>query len=109
MGSSEEPIGAGSTYLRVVRSKDVITLHKTGYLALPTSLLFDLHADIIVEGKDEKVGNHVEDAHSQEDLRVVKWYSLRYLHHPKDDHKVGAVLWSAIATMRLLEGLTLLD
>lgn len=55
-----------------------------------TSLGFDLHADVVINSKDDQIGHHVEDANTGEDLRVIKWNSFRHLHHPKDDHQVGA-------------------
>lgn len=94
LGSSPEPMGAGSTYFRVVRSECVIPVGDAVDFGPLTSLLLDLGTDVEVEGEDEKIGNNIEDSHSQEDLRIVKRDLFRYLHHPKHDNKVGTVFWS---------------
>lgn len=55
-----------------------------------TSLSFDLQANIIVKTKDDQVRSDVENAHSHQNLGVVEGDSFRDLHHPEDDHQVGA-------------------
>ena len=74
-----------------------------------TSLLFDLHANVVVERKDEEVGDDIEDSNTHEYVGIIKWYSLRYLHHPEDDHQVGAVLVSQCTIARHSGERTLAD
>lgn len=57
---------------------------------LSTSFCLDLHADVVVDGEDDEIGDDVKNAHSHENLRVLEGYPLRHLHHSQDNHQVGA-------------------
>ena len=57
-----------------------------------TLLLVNLHLDIHVDAKDEKIADDVESAHAHEDLRIFERNLLRCLHHHEDDDEVGAVI-----------------
>lgn len=64
------------------------------------SLLLDLDADVIIEPEDQEVGDHVDDAHGEKNVGVVKRYALRYLHHTKDDDQVGSSSLSVLIIPR---------
>lgn len=96
-GSSAEPIGAGSTYFRVVRSvkRTKLVLRKEDRtIAIAgeehTLLLVDLQVDETVDGEDDHVGQEVDSSDNVQGGRVVKRDLFRDLHHPKDDNQVGS-------------------
>lgn len=55
-----------------------------------TLLLVDLLLKVQVYAGDDDVGCDVKDPDVHQDLGVVEGYLLRHLHHPEDDHQVGA-------------------
>ena len=86
-GSSAEPIGGGSTYLRVVRSA-ILTVSEcksSVERSTRTLLCVDLHLHVKVDAQDDEIGDHVENTDAQEYLGVVKRYFFRYLHHAEND------------------------
>lgn len=95
LGSSAEPIGAGSTYLRVVRSVEVLLisaqLREMGDEFRYTLFRVNLLLHVEVDGRNDQVRNNVQRADAHEDLGIVEGYLLGYLHHTEDDHQIGAV------------------
>ncbi|KAL3702766.1 hypothetical protein TMatcc_000078 [Talaromyces marneffei ATCC 18224] len=94
-GSSPEPIGAGSTYLSVVKSvidESAADLHiwnpSRGRYTL---LLADLGLDIEVDAQNEHVGHDVESSDAEEHIGVFERNPLGDLHHPEDDDEVGTI------------------
>ena len=70
--------------------------------AVHTFLRVDLGLDVEIDARDDDVGEHVDRAHAHQDVRVVKGYLLRDLHHPEDDDQVGAVVCVSKAGLRSL-------
>ena len=94
LGSSAEPIGGGSTYLRVVRSSRMVVSHGVGYrvwVDKRTLLRVDFHLYVEVDAQDDEIRHHIENPDAQKDLRVFKRDFLRYLHHAENDDQVCAV------------------
>ncbi len=92
LGSSAEPIGGGSTYLRVVRSVIVAVSECKKSRAQGskyTLLRVDLHLHVEVDPHNDEIGDHIENADAQKDLRVLKWYLLGHLHHAQDNEQIG--------------------
>lgn len=95
MPSSLEPTGAGSTYLRVVKSNSRVS--ECGSLiglsgnCDRTLLLVDLHLDVEVEQGNDNVASDVGAADAVEHKRIVERDALRDLHHAEHNDKVGAV------------------
>lgn len=56
-----------------------------------TLLLVDLEVDKCIDRNDDHVREDVSSTDKQQCLRIIKWNPLRHLHHPKDDHQVGAI------------------
>src|ERR1700733_11076135 len=90
LGSSAEPMGAGSTYLRTVMSARVSRSGR-GRVA-PTVLLVDLQLAVVVDAEDDQVGGHVEGAEAVEDVGVLHRDLLGQLDQEEDDDQVGAGL-----------------
>lgn len=64
-GSSAEPIGGGSTYLRVVRSCNTAVSRQSTNRTMRTGLTLlrvDLHLHVEVDSQNDEVGDYVEDA-----------------------------------------------
>ena len=98
LGSSVLPIGAGSTYLRTVMSRQILlgaVRWEIGILGgICTSFLVDLHLHVEVDSENDDVADHVERAHTVQDVRVFEGDFLARLHHHEDDDEVGAISWS---------------
>lgn len=102
-GSSDEPSGAGSTYLIVVKSSVIVvsscyckSVLNTGGKQ-PTFLLVDLRLDVEVDTRDDQIGHHIADTHAVQHGWVIKVDLLRHLHHHKDDDQVGTAAVSGIS------------
>ena len=57
-----------------------------------TFLRVNFVLEVQVNAGDDDVGDDVQNADSQEYLRIVEWYLLGYLHHTKYDDQVGSTL-----------------
>lgn len=104
LGSSAEPIGGGSTYLRVVRScNEKISGHYTTHTkgTRPTLLRVDLHLHVKVDAQNDEIRDDIENADAQKDLRVFEGYLLGYLHHSENDEQIGAIETLVSAKRRL--------
>ena len=98
LGSSVEPMGAGSTYLRTVWSAGAKVSRvlvnplrdRSRYLLLclsrvtgakHTLLLVHLHRAVKVHTRNDDVGEHVDGAHNIQHIGIVKRHLLASLHH----------------------------
>ncbi len=80
-----------------------------------TFVRVDLLSNVEVDAQDDQVGNNVHSAYAHEDLWIIEGYLLRYLHHTKDDHQVGAAertasvqlcdrSWTGLVCLRKVSG-----
>jgi hypothetical protein len=89
-------MGAGSTYLRVVRSvKGLVSIALVEIISrrvrevCRTLLLVDLQLGVEVESSNDDVAGKVDGADDVEHKRIVKGNALGDLHHTQDDDQVG--------------------
>ena len=94
-------MGAGSTYLRVVKSirtsvvSDIFFGHMLSRFY--TLLRVDLLLKEKVNANNDQVRDDIQRADARENLRIFEWYLLRHLHHTEDDDQVGATLKTKIS------------
>ena len=92
-GSSADPIGAGSTYLRVVRSGKTISLRCSPLYTIVelTFPLVNLHVYQSIQSKDDQVRCDVPDTDKEKSVWVVERNSLGHLHHSENNDQVGSI------------------
>lgn len=55
-----------------------------------TFLPIDLLLDEQIHSDNDQIRDDIHHSDGHKDLGVLEWDLLGYLHHPKDDHQVGA-------------------
>jgi len=104
-------MGAGSTYLSVVKSRKeqlvhVIAITSYSNFCFPshirhTPLLVDLQQDVTVDGSNDEVAGDVEGPDAIKDGRIVEGDLLRDLHHSENDDQVGTITHRTVSDITM--------